>query len=248
MPLTLRTIVKPFALALSLTLTPLFSPLANATEINLYSGVLPPFANGDDAATPGLAIEIVTELVNRAGFELKLTYLPWPRALKSAEAEPNSFVVPPVRTPSREAQYHWAVELLPSNQLFVTLGASVDSYEAAMKLDKVAVLRGSVMERILTSKGFTNLHPVASSVQAAKLVKGGRADAWYGIDVETHGVLTAAGFQKSDFTIGASVLASQHWIASNHSFDADVIAALAKAREEIIADGTFDEIYNRYVD
>ncbi|TNJ40906.1 ABC transporter substrate-binding protein [Phaeobacter sp. B1627] len=247
MPLTLRTVLKPLAVALSLTLTPLLSPIASATEVTVYSGVLPPFANGEDADTPGLAIEMVTEIVNRAGLELNLTYLPWARALKTTVSEPNSFVVPPVRTPMREADYYWAVELVPSNQLFVTVGDAVNSYEEAAALEKVAVLRGSIMEKILISKGMTNLHPVATTVQAVKLVKAGRADAWYGLDVETYGVLTAAGFQKSDFTIGASVLASEHWIASNHSFDADVVAALAKAREEMVADGTFKAIYDRYV-
>ncbi len=141
--------------------------------------------------------------------------------------------------------FNWVVEMMASNQVFVTVDQKFHRLDAARKLAKVAVLRGSVMESMLNKLEFTNLHPVPTSVQAAKLVHAGRADAWFAIDVETFGVLREAGFELTDFVLGDSVQTAHHWLASNHEFDEGMAAKMAKAMEEMIADGTQQAILQK---
>lgn len=235
--------LKPLAIALSLAV----APFAQAAEVNLITAELPPFANGPDAEDQGMAVELVAEMAKRANFEMAVTYEPWPRALKTVETTANSFLAPPFRTPDREDSYSWVTKLLSSSQIFITQGAAINSFDEARGLGKIAVLRGSAMEKVLLAQGFTNLHPVTSDIQGEKLLVAGRVDATYSVDLGTNEELTAAGFNRADFTMGAPIVTSENWLAANPDLDPAVKAALDDAMQSMHADGTYKAILTKYL-
>ncbi|KPA22295.1 Histidine-binding periplasmic protein precursor [Shimia sp. SK013] len=243
MSLNTRVLLKPLAVALSLAV----APFAQAADVNLITAQMPPFANGPDAEDKGMAIDLVAEMVKRADLEMTVTYEPWPRAVKSIETTTNNFLAPPFRTPEREDKFSWVAKLLSANQIFVTQGAAINSFEDARGLEKISVLRGSAMEKVLTEQGFTNLHPVTSDVQGEKLLVAGRVDAMYSVDIVTNDETTAGGFLRSDFTMGAPVVVSENWLAANLDLDPAVKTAMSVAMDSMRTDGTYEAIVTKYL-
>ncbi len=219
---------------------------ALASTLQIYTSVLPPFSNGEGAEKPGITHEIVLEMAKRANIEVSVSYMPWPRALKGAETEANVMIIPPVRSPARESQFNWVSELVTSNMIFVSTGDTVSSIEEARSLNKIAVLRSSVMEKILTKMKFTNLHPVPDGETAVKLVNAGRVDAFFCIDLEIFGIFEAAGLDQSEFQVSDSIIAAKHWLATNHNFDPKTAEALMAAYNTMLEDGSLTSIVKSY--
>lgn len=218
----------------------------HASTLQVYTSVLPPFSNGEGAEKPGITHEIVLEMAKRANIDVSVSYMPWPRALKGAETEANVMIIPPVRSPARENQFNWVSELVTSNMVFVSVGETIKSLEEARSLKKVAVLRSSVMEKILTKMEFTNLHSVPDGETAVKMVNAGRIDAFFCIDLEIFGIFEAAGLDPSGFQVSDSIIAAKHWLAANHNFDPQTAEALNSAFETMLEDGSVTRIITSY--
>ncbi|NIZ13890.1 ABC transporter substrate-binding protein [Phaeobacter sp. HF9A] len=240
-----RRTLFPASVFLSLALA---VTCVNAEPIKAYTAHLPPYSIAPDLEHPGIAHEIAAEMAQRAGVELEVEYLPWSRALNMVEKQPGVALFPAARTATREDTLGWVGHLISANQVFVSKGAPVNSMEDAKKLSKIAVLNSTVMDKILTGKGFENLSRVNSSVQAVKLVQSGRVDAWFAIEQETVALFKADGIDPSVFTFGETIQEVPLWLATNHSFDAETAAALAAALDSMKADGSYDAIVAHYLD
>lgn len=230
----------------SLLLSSALASAALAETFVAYTSELPPVVNAEGAEPAGVTLEILLEMEKRSGVDLDIRFVPLARAAASVAAEPNTLWLPPVRSPDREPDYNWVAEVLASNLIFVSKDTAVNSYDAAKALSKIAVVRDGVTHKLLASQGFENLHLVPNSTQAAKLVEGGRVDAWFAVDLESIAVIRNMGADVAAFTMGESVRQNGHWLASNHSFDAATAEALAKALESMRADGSYDAIVAKY--
>lgn len=220
-------------LALALT-----AATAQATTYTAYTGELPPYTIDPAAPAPGISHELLLEMAKRANVDIKIEYLPWKRAQVTVQKTPNSMLFTATRTTAREELYGWIVEMAAPEEVFVTTSSAVDSYDAGSALGSVTILDGTPRERQLEAQGMTNLHPAPNTSTAARLLNGGRVDAWYTLNQRAAHVFKSEGFDPGALVFGAPQRTLSNWLASNKEFDQDVAQALAAALEDMRADGT----------
>lgn len=245
---TRRAVTQVFKSALTAACLLTATTFGASANVQVHTADLPPFAVPDNADMPGITVEMLREAAARADVDLDILYSPWKRAQNTVHTTPQTIVLPPARTATREEKFDWIAKLLEIQFMFFTNGEVINSFEEAQSLGKIVVLRDSAMMHILKSKGFTNLMPVNDLRQVPKMLASGRADAWFEVGHMAQSVLKGAGLPKDTLAQGDTVLATDLWIASNHEFDDAVGARLAAAVEQIIADGTRDAIVAKYVD
>ncbi|MQQ07606.1 transporter substrate-binding domain-containing protein [Epibacterium sp. SM1979] len=221
--------------------------VAQAETYIAYTASLPPYTIAADADMPGISHELLTEMANRAGVEIDIQYLPWKRAQATVQKTPNSLLFTASRSAAREDIYGWVVEMVSPREAFVTTSAPVNSLEEGAALSRIAILAGTPRERRLNEAGFTNLQASKDTQTAARLLEGGRVEAWYTLDQRAAFVFKSEGFDPSQLTFGEPTRVNSNWLASNKEFPADVSAALAAALDEMRADGTYDAILAKYL-
>lgn len=218
-----------------------------AEPIVAYTAVLPPYTLGADAARPGISHDLLVEMASRAGVALEITYLPWGRAQETVQKTPNSLLFTATRSAAREDKYGWVALMVQPQEVFVTVGPRIDSYEAASSLSQVLVLANTPRSRRLQDAGMSDLTEVTEVEQAARMLNGGRVEAWYTLNQRAAAAFVEVGLDPSQLVFGEALKTSDNWLASNLEFDPAIAAALAKALEEMRADGTYDAVLERYL-
>ena len=221
--------------------------LARAEAIKAFTAVLPPYTLGSDKDMPGISHELLEEMSKRSGVAVEIEYLPWKRAQAVAQKTPNSLLFTAARTKSRETTYNWIAEMVVANEVFATTTDAVNSVEDARSLDRIATLGGTPREKHLNELGFENLQSTPDTATAARILTGGRVDAWYTFNQRVLYAVKEAGIDPETVVIGDAVRSSPMWLASNTEFDPVVSDKLATALAEMRTDGTYDAIVNKYL-
>ena len=238
----MKRLVLSFALSLGLA-----TPQLYADTVTAYTSALPPYTISAEDSSPGISHELLIEMAQRAGVDLEIKYLPWKRAQMTVQKTPNTLLFTATRTQKREALYGWVVEMAAPSEVFVTTSASVDSFEAASKLDRIAVMSGTPRERRLDENGLANTQLTKDTATAGRLLEHGRVDAWYTLNQRAAYVFKSEGFDPSVLVFGLPQRTTSNWLASNLEFDPQIAGKLAKALEEMRADGTYDAVLAKYL-
>ncbi|WP_083098170.1 substrate-binding periplasmic protein [Pseudophaeobacter leonis] len=207
-----------------------------------YEG-LTPFTRDAKADLPGFNVELMNAVAERAGFDLETEYLPWKRAQKVAEDEPDTIVFGLGRNKKREPKYKWVMNLLTAERVFVSLGDPINSIEDARGLGQIG--SRSLYYTQLENEGFTNISN--SDVNNLQKLKAGRVDAVYTVSSRAVFVWSQElGFAPEDLAIGTSISPVAIWLAAHKDFDDAKVERLQKALKELVADGTYDGIHKKY--
>jgi len=164
----------------------LSGPLAAQGEpLNVYVGQgQMPFADGV-AKGAGLFGELMRELCTRTAQQCVFRSVPWRRVLSEAEGDPHGVVLNLGRTPEREANFVWLLDVLPTPYVLVSLDHTFDNLKDALQAGPVAVMAGTPradeLKRIRS--GDQRVVEVTDPLQAAELLRSGRVVAWYEIDL-----------------------------------------------------------------
>lgn len=220
---------------------------ASAESIVAYTAVLPPYTLGADREKPGISHELLVEMADRAGIDIQIEYLPWGRAQETVKSTPGTLLFTATRNANREDQYGWVALMIQVEEVFVTVGPRIENMTEASALANVLVLANTPRSRRLADAGLSNVRDVTDVEQAAKMLNGGRVDAWYTLNQRAAAAFVEAGLDPSRLVFGAPVKQSENWLASNPEFDQEVAAKLAQALEAMRSDGTYDAILKRYL-
>jgi len=158
----------------------------NAESLTIYTEELPPLNFTQDSKITGLSTEVIESVMKKTGFKYKIISIPWARAYKISQEEPNSFIYSISRRIKRENSFHWIGVIVPSSHSFFALKSRLD-----IKIDKLEDLKkyqiGTVIEdareTYLVSKGFdlNKFQRVAGKsahLQNYKKLKKERIDIW----------------------------------------------------------------------
>ncbi len=218
---------------------------AQAETITAYTGALPPFTIS--AEEKGISHEVVEEIAKRSGLDIQIEYLPWKRAQVTAENTPGSLLFTLNKTEAREPKYHWVVEFFPTNWVFVTQSDPVNSLEEAESLSGFVVLANTPRSRSLKETDLTNWSEVENAKLAARMLDGGRVDAWYTLEARASNVFKQEGLDPSSLVIGEPLKSAPVWLAAHKDFDPAISEKIKMTFEEIKADGTLENIRNKYL-
>ncbi len=231
-------------ISLLILFTTLSATQAQAETITIFTAKLPPFTISEK--DKGISHEILEQVAVRAGIEIEFKYLPWKRAQSDAQATPNSLITTMIRSTAREEKYNWIIPLLESQTAFISLTKPVNSFEEGQALKKVAVLRGTPRERNLTKQNFGNIHAVNGTDLAARLLNGGRVDAWYTIVQRAAFVFKSEGYDPGSLVVGTPTSVASLWLASNKTFDSALAQKIKTTVEEFRKTPEYQAILDKY--
>lgn len=159
---SLLLLLKSLWLGLAL-LTPSLSPAqtpiaANSEPLTVLLEPVPPFSFEDASGQPaGYAVELMQELLKRAGLGYRAEFNSWTRIYQRALSQPRVLVVSMARLTERESSFFWLGPTAARRVYLYRLRSrpeiQVPNLEAA-KAYRIAVVREDAAERDLLAQGF----------------------------------------------------------------------------------------------
>lgn len=225
-------------------------------DIEIVTEELPPYHYTEGGKVTGVSTEIVQAVLGRLGIAGHFTVLPWPRAVRAAENEPNVLIYLIVRNPAREHRFKWLGDIAQGRNFLYCLAdrdLTLTSLEDARKYVTGTVYR-DFREDYLLQHGFvqgSNLDSaVSNGLNYAKL-KSGRIDLWISDRVVMNYLVRAAGDDpkrtvKVAYEIDDPAINTTAEMAFGLKTDDHVADAFRKALETIKADGTYAAIVKKW--
>ncbi len=214
--------------------------------VRIATSQFPPYVIEGDAVAPGALLEIVQELLRRTQIEGTIAFVPWRRAILLSTTQHRAAIFPLSRTPQREAQYRWLARLYHERFVFMSIkGGHFDvNAPERHKTRRVGVLRGSVSTTTLRELGYTNIIEAASMDEELRFLRRGIVDAAFG-DLA---VLQRAiqGAPTGTFVTSEPQLGNATWLGGSLDFTEEDAALFAKARKEMLDDGSYAQILKKY--
>lgn len=221
----------------------------SAVPLQIVTGDLPPYAIEGQPQRPGLHVEVVEQVLRRAGTQVKAGFYPWARAIALTRQAQHTAILPLTRTPEREAHFTWLMKLDTQHFVFINRHGDtpVTSLEQARKL-RIAVLRGSPNLAQLLNRQFAETQIVqATKVEdMVRMLERGIVDALYGGNVINMEKIRASGRNPASFQTGMLVESADMWLAGGQGFSDSEQAAWRQAYDAMAKDGTLARLYRSY--
>jgi polar amino acid transport system substrate-binding protein len=237
--------VKLCTLLLALALT-LASGSLLAEELVLNSSYSPPYATN---GSRGILECVLAEAFDRVGREVRFRHLPAERALADAQSGHADGVV--ARIVGMERLYPRLVRVpsasIPSRDFVAFSRSYLPPVRAWGDLapHNITFVRGwKIIEHNVPPA--QSVVPVVSTRRAFELLARGRADVV--INARLDGTVMVEQLEIVDVVIHEPPLASLSLYPYLHVRHADLTGPLARALDEMKADGTFDRIYRETMD
>ncbi len=225
-----------------------------ASEVLVYRNESMPFCgtvNGKDA---GMVVDILNEVTNQGGPIFTFRSLPWKRAQLYVQAKKGTAITPFTRTPSREKEHVWIVELFP---YYVRLTTAKNpklklSLPPLLSIDSAkhlptGIILGSAHIQTLIELGFTNLKEINAAELSAKQLMLGNIS----VMVESQWVDTyywkQLGMNSSGLLIGPSIEETKHvYLSGALDFPMDTAVKIRKAMKKVRKSGKLEEILKKW--
>jgi ABC-type amino acid transport substrate-binding protein len=158
---------------------------------------------------------------------------------------PQTAVFPLTRTPERERQYQWLVQLYHERVVFMTEKGRLPSADPqALKRGRIAILRGSAQEQLLRAQGY-HLVQTVTVAEGLRFVHNGMADAISG----DQDIVTSAArelYPQVAYHVSAPVQTTTTWLGGSADIPAAAGARLREAMQAMRADGSYAQILRKY--
>jgi polar amino acid transport system substrate-binding protein len=226
---------------------------ASAPEIEILTGVIPPYSFLEDGKQNGLIVEIVEEMAKHTGHSGKIKFLPWKRALQDVldsgqDGIPIRMIIPLNRSEEREFKFSWIQEIYTDDTVFVTkkgLTPKIERAEQAVSMS-TGVLLGSPLEAQLRRLGFKNIEAAVDEETNARKLNIGRIAVWHVARMVAPFVFIQQGFSPTDLEYSAGLEPNDLYLAGSKKMPPGVAELWQVAMKKIKEDGTFARIVQKY--
>lgn len=204
----------------------------------VYVGKVHPFTIvGDTSGATGAAVDVVSELMERAGHPIdtgEILSISWARAVEDTETKPGTMLFCVARTPQREQKFKWVG---PIAELNLGLVANrhpriVINDERDVKKYSIGVVRNSAPMQILeNSYGVSpsSMRPLASDEFQFKMLHERRVDLITQADTAAPSWIKKMNLDQSDFEMVHVIKHLQLYIAFNKETDDALIESFQAA-------------------
>ena len=223
---------------------------AVAAPLQLLTEDAPPMSFLRAGQVDGMSAEVVRELANRLGEEIRIELVPWTRAYQLAQQQADTAVFSTVRTPEREALFRWVGPLVRGQTRFYSLKSSqlqVRDLQEAARIGPIAVPREWYTYQTLKAHGLDNVYGTSSSRQMISLLKHGRASLIATEDITLAQELAAGGLALDQVQAHYSFMSSDYYIAFSPQTDAARVQRWQTELESMQADGSLRRIVQRWL-
>jgi polar amino acid transport system substrate-binding protein len=223
--------------------------VAMGGELTILTENLPPLNYVENGILVGPSVEIVREIQRRVGSDAPIQVYPWARAYKIALEKENVVLFGTTHTQVRENLFKWVGPLATKRDVLVARkgsGIRIGSLEEAKNVGRIGTLRDDTRERLLKSKGFTNLESVSDEqLNAQKLVLG-RIDLWAYKVPGVRTVCELAGVDETQLEEVFHLRTIEVSIAFSKKTSDTIVRKWQDAFDAMEADGTINRIRKKW--
>ncbi|MFT6836418.1 MAG: polar amino acid transport system substrate-binding protein [Francisellaceae bacterium] len=207
----------------------------------------------------GFTIELIQWVLEDSGIQKKgdIGLLPWARALKTINSNPNVLILDMARKPSREKLYKWVGPIAPREIWLYKLKSRKDlRVNSIQEIQNymVGVMRGSSSSEELIQYGFEegkNLAFVSLEAQNIKKVLKGRVDfiTFNQVELERRAKSITPSVDINMFEPVYLLSGElQYYFALSKQTSNETVIKLQKALDQIKHDGRYRTLWKKYME
>ena len=222
----------------------LLSGILQAQTLTIYTEEFPPFNYTNNKQIEGVSTDIVNAIMKKTYFDYTIISIPWARAYKMSQEEPNSLIFSMSRRVKREKLFNWIGIIVPSVHSVFSLKSRDDIEINALddlKQYQIGTTIEDARETYLVNKGFelSKFQRVAGKsayLQNYKKLKKERIDVWPMTDAVMNFIVRKAGdepskvlkkvYEFSELSTGG------YYLAASLSTSDEVVNELKKVLED----------------
>ncbi|WP_165814736.1 transporter substrate-binding domain-containing protein [Labrenzia sp. 011] len=236
---------------------------ADPRQIHVVTQDFAPLQWDNNGSPDGYVAEFMLAVVERVRRRLPVSvasfdFLPWKRAMLTAQSDPNVLIFSLSRTQAREEAFMWLGEVSPYGQYFYQLdtrpAVAADRIEDLVSLKlRIGVQDGGNLHGYLKRLGFDetgNLVPITDYHQGIEMLYLGRLDL-----LPLTGFLARASACRMGYdgallqpVVFIEDLAQPLWAAFSQGSDPDMVEVFREEMAELRKDGFFDSLYAEHID
>jgi polar amino acid transport system substrate-binding protein len=216
--------------------------------LKIYTEDSPPANYARNGKPAGMAVEIVTEILNRLGKDATIEIVPWARGYRMALNRPNVALFSTTRLPQREKLFKWVGPLYIQQWGFYAKKGSnirINSLDDAKKVGSIGTYLNDAKEQFLTKKGFTNLITTNKNTSNIRHLLNGNIDLWVSSDFNVPYLAHQAGVSPDQLELVFAFKRVENYIAFSNRTQDETIAAWRQAFAAMQRDGSFERIVSK---
>ncbi len=220
----------------------------SATHIIAITEHLPPYQRlHDDFQVTGFTVEIVKALGEELGDDITIEVLPWARAYRRAQEEPNVLIFSMYRIPARDKLFKWVGKVDENVHYFYALRNSTHNHikTVAQAKEKIIAVTGNAFEdRQLTSRGFKRLAKVSSPDKMVSLLFNKRVELLFGSEIAIANLASQDGYSTDDLIrlITIENWGDGLWLAFSKATADEIVHKYQQAYKRLHDNGQFNKI------
>lgn len=219
-----------------------------AQELNVYTTDEPPLSYEKNGDVKGISTDIVKELMTRTKSSGSIQLLPWARAYKTAQQSRNSVVFTMARNKTREAFFHWLGPIVKKKWVLYSLHTHPliinDLHD--IKTTTVGTIRHDARATYLKEKGLEGIYELDDHNIALNMLVRGRIDLWASSDFEGPSIISANGYELSDFKVAYVIKTIESYIGISKYTPASIVKDWQNAFWDIQNEGFLEEIAKKW--
>jgi polar amino acid transport system substrate-binding protein len=230
----------------------LFGTAVRAEQYQIVTEEWAPYNYRENSQLTGMTTDIVRAIMAQTGDDFEVLLLPSMRATYVMQTRPKTIMYSMFRTAEREPLYKWvgpvAEESIHPYQL-ANASPQISSLEQLLHVPKITTRHAGLVPDMLQSLGFKNLDKSATkSQQLYRMLLAGRTDVVIGdtdagVAYYSRQLHIAPGVLRQ---VPLEVYRSSLYIAFSRDSEDQLVAAWAKALEQLRQSGELQRIQHRY--
>jgi polar amino acid transport system substrate-binding protein len=227
---------------------------SSVDDILFMTEQYPPYNYEEHNKLQGIVVDTLVLMLERVGSSQTredIRLLPWARAYKRVQSEPDTCLFSTTRTEEREHLFKWVGPVAPEAVGLIARKGSdirIDSVEDIKKY-KVGTIRDDIAELYLANAGINvdDMERVAETILNIRKMNRGRIDLWAYDQSVAMWELKTNGFDPADYESAYELGRKNQYLVCHKGTPESVIKELQGAIDTIKADGTYEQILDRYL-
>ena len=223
-------------------------------DLRLYTENYAPLNFREEGKIQGITVDTLDEMLRRAGSSLTrddIKLVPWARGYIYVQNQPNTLLFAMTRTEQREPLFHWIGPL--TNADIVILGRDDRGLEIESLKDlqnrRIVAVNNDVGHQLLLENGLSPdaIHVVSQPHNAVGMLHLNRVQYWAYERMVALWYLSHEVESKDSYKTHYVLKQSHYYFAASRNTDPTVISRLQQALDAMRADGSLQEILDRYL-
>ncbi|MDQ1314521.1 MAG: polar amino acid transport system substrate-binding protein [Pseudomonadota bacterium] len=221
-----------------------------AAGLTILTEENPPLNFIKNGEITGLATEVVGELVKRTGTGGKIKLVAWPKGYQALLEQPNIALFSTAMTSERKALFQWVGPLVVlDTNLYALKGSRIEiaNLDQARKINGIATVTKYYSEQMLKQEGFTNTQSYPDRETTIRRLLDGTVQLLASGNMEMPAALKKTGASMDDVKNAFTVSTDLIYIAFSKGTSPELVARWQDALDEMKRNGTFAQIYARWL-